>query len=187
MYRVEEFKLKEYLAYNESDYKDELVYSFFNKYYKLKKLYDIKKVRKHIDNSIKFLELNDMKQKKNIEFWLETEFFLGFGWFFEENKEMQWLRDVIDFKKIKYGELDFTFEYGDFISGLHDELAENDYFYINSIDFEYFNENEFYEKFKFLNNYIFKDNDLNRKINNIKSEREFIYFLRNDSSELRVQ
>lgn len=100
---------------------------------------------------------------------------------------MQWLRDVIDFKKIKYGELDFTFEYGDFISNLHEELAENDYFNINSIDFEYFNESEFCEKFKFLNNYIFKGNDLNRKINNIKSERDFIYFLRNDSNELRVQ
>lgn len=75
MYRVEEFKLKEYLAYNESDYKDELVYSFFSKYYKLKKMYDIKKVRKHIDHSIKFLELNDMKQKKISNFGWKLSFF----------------------------------------------------------------------------------------------------------------
>lgn len=144
-YKILSENLNRYNQANFEDYKDRLVYRLFKKYSKVSEYYNILKVRKHIDSSFVFFQNNRIKQLKNIEFWVETEFIVGFGWY-QTNRNDK-LLNKIKFSRTKFGELNFTDENFEIFENFYNEIVKDKYSKFESL-FENLNNDNFDEYYK---------------------------------------
>lgn len=184
-YKILSENINKYNQANFEDYKDRLVYRLFKKYSKVSEYYNILKVRKHIDSSFVFFKNNNIYQLKNIEFWVETEFIVGFGWY-QKNRNDNIL-NKIKFSRTKFGELTFTDEYFEIFENIYCEIVKDNYLNFNKL-FENLNNDNisaYYQK-EFPNFFNYSDVDIaefncrNMQYDRKEVQKIFFSFLRND-------
>lgn len=184
VYKILSENLNKFNQVNFEDYKDRLVYKLFKKYSKVNEFYNIVKVRQHLDNSFVFFQNANICQLKNLEFWIETEFIFGFGWY-EENRNNK-LRYAVKFSETKFGELDFTEKYFDIFKDIYNEMVENEYFNFNKLfkNLNDININQFYRQefpiFSIYTNVDVSKFNLDIQYDNENIQKIFFSFLRND-------